>query len=245
MVVAGLGIGPRCPAVPRVELEPDTVLVVFLPPILFSAAYFLSPRELWRNIRPITLLAVGLVIMTTTRRGRGRGDGPRARSSAGRWRIALGAIVSPPDAIAATSIARRLEPAAPARHHPRGREPRERRDGADDLPARRRRGRRPARALDLGAGRDELRRRRRRAARSSASSVGWVDDLAAGAARATRRSRCSSRLLAPFAAYLPAEAARRLRRARDRRRRPLRRLAGAAHHALGHARPRHRRPGRW
>ncbi len=109
MVIAGLGIGLLpgvAPDVPRVELEPDTVLLLFLPPILFSAAYFLSPRELWRNIRPITLLAVGLVIMTTL------AVAVVAMLLAPQmgWpvAIALGAIVSPPDAIAATSIARRL-----------------------------------------------------------------------------------------------------------------------------------------
>ena len=105
MVVAGLGIG-LVPAVPAVELNPDTVLVVFLPPILFSGAYFLSVRDLWRNIRPITLLAIGLVVTTTLAVALVvMGIAPELG-----WpvAIALGAIVSPPDAIAATSIARRL-----------------------------------------------------------------------------------------------------------------------------------------
>jgi monovalent cation/hydrogen antiporter len=109
MVIAGLAIGPvfeALPGVPRVELEPDTVLVVFLPPILFSAAFFLSPRELWRNVRPITLLAVGLVITTTLAVAAvAIGLAPELGWPAA---IALGAIVSPPDAIAATAIARRL-----------------------------------------------------------------------------------------------------------------------------------------
>src|SRR6185312_9218983 len=68
MVIAGLAIGLLpgvTPSVPRVELAPETVLLLFLPPILFSAAYFLSPRELWRSVRPISLLAFGLVIITT------------------------------------------------------------------------------------------------------------------------------------------------------------------------------------
>ena len=56
MVVAGLAIG-LVPAVPTVELHPEIVLALFLPPILFSGAYFLSARDLWHNIRPITLLA--------------------------------------------------------------------------------------------------------------------------------------------------------------------------------------------
>ncbi|HEX7196087.1 MAG TPA: Na+/H+ antiporter [Candidatus Limnocylindria bacterium] len=105
MAVTGLGIG-AIPGVPKVELDPDTVLALFLPPILFSAAYFLSPRDLWRNLRPISLLAVGLVLTTTlavaavTMVLLPQLGWPVA--------IALGAIVSPPDAIAATSIARRL-----------------------------------------------------------------------------------------------------------------------------------------
>jgi monovalent cation/hydrogen antiporter len=105
MVIAGLAIG-LIPGVPHVELEPDTVLVLFLPPILFSAAFFLSPRELWRNVRPIGLLAVGLVITTTL----AVAAVTIALAPELGWSvaIALGAIVSPPDAIAATSIARRL-----------------------------------------------------------------------------------------------------------------------------------------
>ncbi|MGH2417262.1 MAG: Na+/H+ antiporter, partial [Candidatus Limnocylindria bacterium] len=105
MVIAGLLIG-LVPGFPRVELDPETVLVLFLPPILFSAAYFLSPRELWRNVRPISLLAVGLVITTTL----AVAAVAMALAPQLGWpvAIALGAIVSPPDAIAATAIARRL-----------------------------------------------------------------------------------------------------------------------------------------
>jgi monovalent cation/hydrogen antiporter len=106
MVVAGLLLAaiPGSPLL--IELEPDIVLLVFLPPILFSAAYLSSPRELWRNIRPISLLAVGLVIMTT---GAVAIVAMLLAPQLG-WPLAaaLGAIVSPPDAIAATTIARRL-----------------------------------------------------------------------------------------------------------------------------------------
>lgn len=105
LVVAGLVIA-LVPGVPRIELDPDTVLLVFLPPILFSTAFFLSPRELWRNIRPISLLAVGLVITTTLAvAGVVRVFVPEMPRAAA---LALGAIVSPPDAIAATTIGRRL-----------------------------------------------------------------------------------------------------------------------------------------
>jgi CPA1 family monovalent cation:H+ antiporter len=105
MVLGGLGLG-FVPELPRVELEPEIVLLLFLPPILFSAAYLSSPRELWRNVRPISLLAFGLVLTTTL-----------AVAAVVSWlapgipfaaAVALGAIVSPPDAIAATAIAQRL-----------------------------------------------------------------------------------------------------------------------------------------
>jgi Na+/H+ antiporter len=104
MVVAGLALG-FVPGV-IIELDPEIVLALFLPPILFAAAYFLSPRDLWHNIRPITLLAVGLVFTTIL------AVAAVAMTLAPElgWpvAIALGAIVSPSDAIAATSIARRL-----------------------------------------------------------------------------------------------------------------------------------------
>lgn len=105
MVIGGL-ILSLVPGVPRFELEPGIVLVVFLPPILFSAAYFTSVREFWRSIRPISLLAVGLVVATILTVAAVAvalvpGIGwPLA--------LALGAIVSPTDPIAATSIAQRL-----------------------------------------------------------------------------------------------------------------------------------------
>jgi monovalent cation/hydrogen antiporter len=105
MVVAGLAIA-LVPATPNVELDPDTVLTVFLPPILFSGAFFLSLRDLWRSIRPITLLAIGLVLTTTA----AVAVVAMAFVPEIGWpmALALGAIVSPPDAIAATSIGRRL-----------------------------------------------------------------------------------------------------------------------------------------
>jgi CPA1 family monovalent cation:H+ antiporter len=105
MVIVGLGIA-LIPAVPTVELDPDTVLTLFLPPILFAGAFFLSVRDLWRSIRPILLLAIGLVITTTV----AVAAVAIALVPELGWpmAVALGAIVSPPDAIATTSIARRL-----------------------------------------------------------------------------------------------------------------------------------------
>ena len=53
------------PGIPEVELEPEIVLlVVILPPLLYAAAFFTPLRELRRNVRPISLLAVGLVLAT-------------------------------------------------------------------------------------------------------------------------------------------------------------------------------------
>jgi Na+/H+ antiporter len=105
MVVAGLGLG-LVPGLPRLELEPDLVFLLFLPPILFSAAFFTSIRELRTNIRPISLLAIGLVLATT---GVVALVVHSVMPDIG-WAaaFALGAIVSPPDAIAATAIAQRL-----------------------------------------------------------------------------------------------------------------------------------------
>lgn len=105
MVLGGLLLG-FLPGLPTVELDPEIVLLLFLPPILFSAAYLSSPRELWRNVRPISLLAFGLVLTTTGAVAIVLGLLAPAIPFAAA--VALGAIVSPPDAIAATSIAQRL-----------------------------------------------------------------------------------------------------------------------------------------
>ncbi|MDQ6612861.1 MAG: Na+/H+ antiporter, partial [Gemmatimonadota bacterium] len=94
------------PGVTIPELQPDVVFFVFLPPILWAAAFFTSLREFKKNIRPISYLAIGLVLVTTV-----------AVAFAARllipglpWAIAvaLGAIVSPPDAVAAAAIVSRL-----------------------------------------------------------------------------------------------------------------------------------------
>src|SRR5262245_41392324 len=63
-VVGGLALG-LLPGLPRVRLEPDFVFLFFLPPLLFPAALFTSWRDFRSNIRPISMLAVGLVLFTT------------------------------------------------------------------------------------------------------------------------------------------------------------------------------------
>lgn len=106
LVIGGLMLG-LVPGLPVVTLRPELVFLVFLPPILWAAAYFTSWREFRYNLRPISLLAVGLVVATTAAvafvarfllPGMGWAEA-----------IALGAIVSPPDAVSATAIARRLK----------------------------------------------------------------------------------------------------------------------------------------
>jgi monovalent cation/hydrogen antiporter len=64
LVIGGLILGVL-PGLPMVTLSPDLVFLVFLPPILWAAAYFTSLREFRQNLRPISLLAVGLVLATT------------------------------------------------------------------------------------------------------------------------------------------------------------------------------------
>ncbi len=106
LVVSGLALAFVPPNVlPRYELDPEVVFVLFLPPLLFSSAYLTSWRDFKRNLRPIGLLAVGLVLVTTV------AVAAVAHYVAGlQWTAAfvLGAIVSPTDAIAATAIAQRL-----------------------------------------------------------------------------------------------------------------------------------------
>jgi CPA1 family monovalent cation:H+ antiporter len=104
LVLGGLALG-FVPGVPDLALPPQLVLVAVLPPLLYSAAYFTSLRELQANLRPISLLAFGLVLATTL------AVAAVAHRFVGlSWSAAfvLGAIVAPTDPIAAITIARRL-----------------------------------------------------------------------------------------------------------------------------------------
>ncbi|WP_170323857.1 Na+/H+ antiporter [Cryptosporangium phraense] len=94
------------PHAPRELIDPDLVLPLFLPPLLFAAAQRSSRRDFTRNWKALLALAVGLVLVTTA-----------VVAVVARWvdpslplwaAIALGAIVSPPDPVAATSLAGRL-----------------------------------------------------------------------------------------------------------------------------------------
>jgi Na+/H+ antiporter len=93
------------PALPDVELEPDLVLVIFLPPLLYSAAFFANLRDLKADLRSISMLAIGLVIATAA----AVAVVAHAVIDGMSWAAAftLGAIVAPTDPVAATAIARR------------------------------------------------------------------------------------------------------------------------------------------
>jgi len=103
LVVAGLAVS-LLPGIPEYTLHPDLVLLLFLPPLLYSAALGSSYIGFRANLRPIGLLSVGLVLFTTAVVGlvvhAVVPDLPLAAA------FALGAIVAPPDAVAATAIGR-------------------------------------------------------------------------------------------------------------------------------------------
>ena len=182
--------------------NPEIVLVGFLPPLLYSAAFFTSLRDLRTNARAISLLSVGLVLATMLtvaavahtidrravvagllrdrrdRRADRRGRGDRDRLAA--------------------------RPAAPARDADRGREPDQRRDRARRLRVRRGRGRRPA-ASRSGT--------RPGASSSTSSAASRSGSRSAFVIRQVRRrldhspTEIAIALLSGYFAYLPAEAA--------------------------------------
>jgi len=105
LVVAG-GLLGLVPGLPVIDLNPNLIFFIFLPPLLYEASYQMSWHEFVANRRPITLLAVGLVLLTTT-----------VVAALAHYFIpgfswalgfVLGAIVAPPDAVAATSVTKGL-----------------------------------------------------------------------------------------------------------------------------------------
>jgi Na+/H+ antiporter len=94
------------PGLPAVRLAPELVLLLVLPPLVYSSAVAMSWREFRFSLRPISLLAIGCVVFTTV-----------AAAAATHWLLGLswpvgfvlGAIVSPPDAVAPLAIARRMQ----------------------------------------------------------------------------------------------------------------------------------------
>jgi len=105
LVLGGLAIG-FVPGIPHVTLEPQIVLVAILPPLLYSGAFFTSLRDLRRNVRPLSLLAIGLVLATML----AVAAVCHVAISGLSWPLCfvIGAIVAPTDAVAATAIASRL-----------------------------------------------------------------------------------------------------------------------------------------
>jgi len=104
LVLLGLGIG-FLPGVPRIELRPDLVLSLFLPPLLYRAGVDMSWRGFRANLRPILLLAVGAVIFTAVVVA---GLSHYLLGLPLAVGFVLGAVVSPPDAVAPMAIARRF-----------------------------------------------------------------------------------------------------------------------------------------
>ncbi|WP_309109816.1 Na+/H+ antiporter [Saccharothrix sp.] len=105
LVAVGLAVS-FIPGLPEFALEPELILVLVLPPLLYSAALDSSYHNIRANLRPIGLLAVGLVIATTI------GVGSVAHLALPELSLpaalVLGAVVAPPDAVAAVAIGRRL-----------------------------------------------------------------------------------------------------------------------------------------
>jgi Na+/H+ antiporter len=105
LVVAGVALA-LIPGLPTVKLAPEFVLLIVLPPVIYSSAVAMSWREFRFNLRPISLLAIGCVSFTTV-----------AAAAAAHWLLGLswpegfvlGAIVSPPDAVAPLAVARRMQ----------------------------------------------------------------------------------------------------------------------------------------
>ena len=175
------------PGMPSLELPPELVLLVVLPPLIYSASVAMSWREFKSNLRPIILLSVGCVIFTAF-----------AVAAATHYLIGLpwnvgfllGAIVAPPDVVAPLAIARKLGHAAANPGRPRGRGTGERRHRAD--PVSLRGGGDFDRDVFAAEGHRHLRRHRRRARCCSAprwagSACGCVT------AREIRRSRSRCR----------------------------------------------------
>lgn len=105
LVLSGIAIS-LAPGLPVVELKPEVVFLIFLPPLLYGAAWNTSWRDFKAARRPIFLAAVGLVLFTTTLVA----VVAHAIIPDLSWPVAfvIGAIVSPPDAVAATSVTKGL-----------------------------------------------------------------------------------------------------------------------------------------
>ncbi|WP_460669959.1 Na+/H+ antiporter [Larkinella ripae] len=106
LVLGGLLVS-LIPGVPLLTIEPDLIFLVFLPPLLYEAAWSMSWRELWRWRRIVLVLAFGLVVLTATAVAYASyAFIPGFTLALG---FLLGGIVSPPDAVAATSVLKGID----------------------------------------------------------------------------------------------------------------------------------------
>jgi CPA1 family monovalent cation:H+ antiporter len=106
LVIGGALIG-FIPGLPQVELDPDVVLVVFLPPLLYGSSIFANFGDFRANLRGLTMSTIGLVLATMC----GVAWVAHEIVPGMPWEVAfvLGAIVSPTDPLAAATIMRRLD----------------------------------------------------------------------------------------------------------------------------------------
>ncbi len=101
LVIAGLAIG-LIPGTPILKLDPDLIFLIFLPPLLYEAAWYTAWKEFWKWKRPIALLAFGLVFFTSTIVAYASIEIiPGFTLALG---FLLGGIISPPDAVAAATV---------------------------------------------------------------------------------------------------------------------------------------------
>jgi len=101
LVLAGLGIS-IIPGMPRITLDPDLIFLLFLPPLLYEAAWYTSWNDFWKWKRPIALLAFGLVFFTSVIIAyTSVAIIPGFTLALG---FLLGGIISPPDAVAAATV---------------------------------------------------------------------------------------------------------------------------------------------
>ncbi|MHA6697533.1 Na+/H+ antiporter [Chryseobacterium sp. A301] len=101
LVIAGLGIS-FIPNIPQLHLDPELIFLIFLPPLLYEAAWYTSWNDFWKWKRPISLLAFGLVFFTSMVVAYATSSLiPGFTLALG---FLLGGIVSPPDAVAAATV---------------------------------------------------------------------------------------------------------------------------------------------
>lgn len=106
LVIAGLGIS-FIPGIPKVEIEPEMIFLIFLPPLLYESAWYTSWNDFWKWKRPIGMLAFGLVFFTSII------VAYISSSMIPGFTLAmgflLGGIISPPDAVAANSVLKNIK----------------------------------------------------------------------------------------------------------------------------------------